>query len=133
IYGDEIRLTDVLNTAYRRLDSFDGKIDAIIGFWDFPVSTILPILRERFGLPGASLSEIVMCEHKYWSRLEQRKVINEVPGFGVVHLDDTAPPDGMRYPMWLKPVKSFASRLAFRVAVEGEFTDALRQINAGID
>src|SRR5699024_114339 len=132
IYNEEIQLDDVLRTAYRRLETFDGEIHAIIGFWDFPVSTILPILRERVGLPGASLAEIVMCEHKYWSRLHQRTVINEVPDFGLVRLDDTAPPDGMHYPMWIKPVKSFASRLAFEVTDQRQFTEALRQINDGI-
>lgn len=132
IYGDEIRLVDVLETAYRRLDEFDGTVDAIIGFWDFPVSTILPLLRERVGLPGARLASIVMCEHKYWSRLTQRAVIDEVPGFGLVRLHDTAPPAGLRYPMWLKPVKSFASRLAFKVHDDGEFLGALRQISEGI-
>lgn len=132
IYGDEIRLADVLDTAYRRLDAFDGKVAAIIGFWDFPVSTILPILRRRVGLPGASLAEIVACEHKYWSRLEQQKVIDEIPGFAPVTLDDGAPPEWMRYPMWLKPVKSFASQLAFEVTNQQEFSQALQRINDGI-
>ncbi len=133
IYGNkEIQLTEVLNTAYQRLDAFGGKVDAIIGFWDFPVSTILPILRDRVGLPGAKLAEIIACEHKYWSRLEQQKVIDEIPGFGLVHLDDTVPPERMRYPLWVKPVKSFASQLAYQVTNQQEFVDALRQISDGI-
>lgn len=132
IYGEEISLAEVLDTAYQRIDAFPGKIAAIIGFWDFPVSTILPILRERVGLPGASLAEVVKCEHKYWSRLEQQKVIDEIPGFGLVALDAGAPPERMRYPLWLKPVKSFASQLAFRVENQQEFSEALQRINEGI-
>jgi hypothetical protein len=133
IYGEEIPFAAVLAKAERALDAFDGKIDAIIGLWDFPVSTMLPILRERVGLPGASLEEVVKCEHKYWSRLEQQKVIDEIPGFGIVDLDnDDGPPAGMRYPMWLKPVKSFSSVLAFGVTSDEEFRDAVKHIRDGI-
>jgi hypothetical protein len=34
------------------LRSFPESVDAVIGYWDFPVSTTLPILRRRLGLPG---------------------------------------------------------------------------------
>ncbi|MPZ67377.1 MAG: ATP-grasp domain-containing protein [Pseudonocardiaceae bacterium] len=134
IYGEEIRLNGLLDKAQRKLESFDGRVDAIIGCWDFPVSTMLPILRARLGLPGAPLEEFVKCEHKYWSRLEQQKVIDEYPRFGLVDPEhDQDPPDGVSYPLWVKPVKSFASMLAFGVTDQQEFRDALAQIRAGID
>jgi hypothetical protein len=131
IYGEQIRLHELLATAQRQLESFDGRIDAIIGFWDFPVSTMMPILRARFGLPGAPVEEVVKCEHKYWSRLVQQKVIDEYPRFGLVDPEhDRHPPDGVNYPLWVKPVKSFASMLAFGVTDQQEFTSALAQIRA---
>ncbi len=133
IYGEQIKFNDVLSAATRQLDAFDGKIDAIIGFWDFPVSSILPLLRTRYGLPTASLEEVVMCEHKYWSRLVQQQVIDEYPPYGLVDPEhDTEPPDGLRYPMWVKPVKSFSSVLAFGVADDQAFRDALGKIREGI-
>lgn len=133
IYGEEIKFGDVLAAAKRELDAFDGPIDAIIGFWDFPVSSILPLLRRRYGLPTASLEEVVMCEHKYWSRLVQQKVIDEYPPFGLVDPEhDTQPPEGLRHPMWVKPVKSFSSVLAFGVADDDAFRDALGKIREGI-
>ncbi len=133
IYGEEIRFGDVLASAQRELDAFDGSIDAIIGFWDFPVSSILPLLRKRYGLPTASLEEVVMCEHKYWSRLVQQQVIDEYPPFGLVDPEhDQDPPEGMRYPMWVKPVKSFSSVLAFGVADQKAFREALVKIRDGI-
>jgi hypothetical protein len=131
IYGEEIRLRELLDKAQRELESFAGRVDAIIGFWDFPVSTMLPILRARIGLPGASVEEVVKCEHKYWSRLEQQKVIDEYPRFGLVDPEhDQGPPDGVSYPLWVKPVKSFASMLAFGVTDQEEFRSALAQIRA---
>lgn len=133
IYGEQISFDDVLASAQRRIDAFDGSVDAIIGFWDFPVSSMLPLLRARYGLPTASLEEVVMCEHKYWSRLVQQQVITEYPPFGLVDpAEDQAPPEGLRYPMWVKPVKSFSSVLAFGVADQDAFREALDKIREGI-
>lgn len=133
IYGEQIKFGDVLSAAQRELDAFEGPIDAIIGFWDFPVSSLLPLLRQRYGLPSASLEEVVKCEHKYWSRLIQAKVIDEYPPFGLVDPEhDTKPPEGVRYPLWVKPVKSFSSVLAFGVADDEAFRDALGKIAEGI-
>jgi hypothetical protein len=133
IYGEQIKFNDVLSAATRQLDEFDGQIDAIIGFWDFPVTSVLPLLRMRYGLPTASLESVVTCEHKYWSRLVQQQVIDEYPAFGLVDPEhDTEPPEGVRYPMWIKPVKSFSSELAFGVADDDAFRDALGKIRAGI-
>ncbi|MFB9728232.1 ATP-grasp domain-containing protein [Haloechinothrix salitolerans] len=134
IWGDEISFRDVLASAQRQLDNFDGSIDAIIGFWDFPVSTMLPLLRTRYGLPTASIEEVVMCEHKYWSRLVQQRVVDAIPPFGLVDpAVDTEPPENVRFPMWVKPVKSFASELAFGVNDLDAFRDALAKIDEGID
>jgi hypothetical protein len=134
LFGEQIPLLDLLDKAARQLKDFDGSIDAIIGFWDFPVTSMVPILCQQFGgLSCASLEAVVKCEHKYWSRLEQRKVIEEYPRFGLVDLQrDTHPPQGMSYPMWIKPVKSASSELAFGVANQQEFQDALAQIRHGI-
>ncbi|MGH4007206.1 MAG: ATP-grasp domain-containing protein [Pseudonocardiaceae bacterium] len=134
LQGEELVLRDLLDKAVGQLDSFEGSADAIIGFWDFPVSSMVPILCQRLGgLCCASLEAVVKCEHKYWSRLEQQKVIKEYPRFGLVDPErDTAPPEGMSYPMWVKPVKSASSELAFEVANQQEFQDALAEIREGI-
>ena len=122
-------MQDLLDEALRQLELFDGRVDAVIGFWDFPVSTMVPMLCQRLGLRWASLESVVKCEHKYWSRLEQRRVIDEYPRFGLVDLDDDPTlPDGLRYPVWLKPIKSASSALAFRV----ENLQQLRQAAAAI-
>lgn len=78
----EIPIAELIEEAQQKLDCFESRIDAIVGYWDFPVSTMVPILCQRLGLRSAPLDAIVRCEHKYWSRLEQQKVIDEVPRFG---------------------------------------------------
>ena len=45
------------------------------------------MLSERYGTRSTSLESVVKCEHKYWSRLEQQKVIDEHPRFGRVDLE----------------------------------------------
>ncbi|MFC7614893.1 acetyl-CoA carboxylase biotin carboxylase subunit family protein [Actinokineospora soli] len=129
----DIPVDDLLDEACRVLDDFDGPIDAIVGYWDFPVSTMLPILQRRYGVRGAPLEAVLKCEHKYWSRLVQSQVIDEYPPFALVEPDQPDPPAGVDFPFWLKPVKSFSSDLAFEVTDLAGFTAAREEIAAGID
>ena len=129
---DIIRIDEILATAESRIAAFDGDVHAIVGFWDFPVSTIVPVLCERFGLRGARLDAVLRCEHKYWSRLVQREVIDEYPPFAVVDLDAPRLAPEVGYPCWLKPVKSFSSKLAFEVTDDDQFAAAVEELRAGI-
>ena len=128
----ELDMPALLAEAERQLDSFDGPVDAIIGYWDFPVSSLVPLLCEPRGLPHAPLEAIVRCEHKYWSRLEQRAVVPEVvPRFAEVDLEDPRLPEGLSYPLWLKPVKAFSSVLAFRVTDDDQYRNAVQEVRQG--
>jgi biotin carboxylase len=135
--AEDLDFGALLDEAEQQLDSFPGRVDAIVGYWDFPVSSMVPILCQRRALPAASLESVVKCEHKYWSRLEQQKVIEDHPAFGIVDLDQPEHrdelPEGMDFPVWVKPVKSASSALAFHVRDGTEFRDALHQIREGVD
>jgi biotin carboxylase len=125
----------VLARARDVLAGFPGRVDAIVGYWDFPVSTMLPLLRREHGLPTPSFEAVLGCEHKYWSRLEQaRSVPEHVPPFCVVDpfLDDAADCITVPYPFWIKPVKSVLSYLGFRVHDDEELRHALARIREGI-
>ncbi|MFJ3704527.1 MULTISPECIES: acetyl-CoA carboxylase biotin carboxylase subunit family protein [Streptomyces] len=130
----EVSVPGLMDRARAVLDAHDGSIDAIVGYWDFPVSTLVPMLGEEYGVRTTSLESVVKCEHKYWSRLEQRKVIDEYPRFGRVDLDadDPKPPEGVGFPMWLKPALAYSSELAFGVSDMTEFRAAVEEIKAGI-
>ncbi|MEE4593447.1 ATP-grasp domain-containing protein [Streptomyces sp. DSM 41524] len=134
LQSGEVSVADLIAKAEGVLDAFEGDIDAIVGYWDFPVSTLVPILSERYGTRSTSLESVVKCEHKYWSRLEQRKVIEEHPRFGRVDLEarHPRPPEGVRFPMWLKPALAYSSELAFSVKDEEEFGAAVSRIREGI-
>ncbi|MGM0679565.1 MAG: ATP-grasp domain-containing protein [Pseudomonadota bacterium] len=118
----------LLQQAYTKLDNFEGSIDAIVGYWDFPVSTILPIIRRRYNLPGPSLEAVLRCEHKYWSRCLQIEIAPElVPEFQAVNPFDPYAEDKIEiaYPFWLKPVKAASSHLGFRINNRKALTDSL--------
>jgi hypothetical protein len=133
LQGGEVSFPDLLRKAQEQLDAFDGTVDAICGYWDFPVATLVPILCARYGLRSTSLESVVKCEHKYWSRLEQQKVIEEHPRFALVDLEgEPERPAQLSYPMWLKPVKSYSSELAFGVADDDGFRKAFEEIRQGI-
>ena len=138
---DEIRgsweypVQDLLVRCRRRLDAFRGSIDAIIGYWDFPVTDMVPILCKAYGLPGASLESVLKCEHKYWSRVEQSRVIPEaVPLFeGFDPFDeDRIQKISLLYPFWIKPSRSYRSYLAFKVNDQKGLSDSLEQIRANV-
>ncbi|MER7726946.1 ATP-grasp domain-containing protein [Streptomyces sp. NPDC096323] len=134
LQSGEVSVPDLIDKATRILDAFDGSIDAIVGYWDFPVSALVPILGRRYGTRSTSLESVVKCEHKYWARLEQEKVVEEHPRFGQVDLstDDPAVPEGMSFPMWVKPALSYSSELAFGVKDQQEFREAVAEIREGV-
>jgi len=126
---------ELLEDGIARLKAFPARVDAVVGYWDFPVSTVLPLMREAVGLPTTSLESILKCEHKYWSRLVQREVIpQQVPDFAAVDpfAKDPLATISLEFPFWLKPVKSVLSHLGFRITNKAAFQCAIRDIQARI-
>ena len=129
--GREFVIADLLDEAQRDIDAHPEPVDAIIEHWDFPTSTILPILRGRYDLPGPSLEAVLRCEHKYWSRLEQKRVVPDmVPDFAAFDPFAERPRDAIHldYPFWIKPIKSHSSHLGFRIDDDAELEESLALI-----
>lgn len=139
-YEDVVKPLDypyeaMLAKAERQLREFPGSIDAIISHWDFPADTMLPILCRRFGLKSPSLETVLMCGHKYWARLEQKKYIPEhIPDFCAFNPFDAQPLEqiDLPFPFWIKPVKSFGSYLGFCIDSEETFYAHLSTIRENI-
>ncbi len=128
IDSGQYRLADMLALAEQELQRFDGPINAIAGYTDFPVSTMTPILCAKFGVPGPTLESVLKCEHKYWSRLEQKQVIAEhIPRFTTFDPfdEDALEKISLNFPFWIKPVKSTASQLGFRINNKKAFKRAI--------
>jgi len=135
IDSGKYRLIDMLGIAEEELKRFRGSVDAIVGYTDFPVSTIVPVLCERFGVPGPTLESVLKCEHKYWSRLEQQKVIpRHIPSFIKFnpYADHPLEQIPFEYPFWIKPVKSTGSQLGFRISGKRDFDRAIKVLREHI-
>ena len=126
----------LISTAKKRMSSEPGGVDAIVTYYDFPGTDLVPILAEEFGVIGPTLESVLKCEHKYWSRLEQQKVIaDNIPIFKAFDPEDE---DAywsldMIPPFWIKPFRSFKSYLAYNINDEYSFTVHAKEIADNLD
>ncbi|KXS38094.1 MAG: ATP-grasp enzyme, D-alanine-D-alanine ligase [Halomonadaceae bacterium T82-2] len=135
VHTDEYDIDGLVDRALNELSRFPHQVDAIISYWDFPTSVLLPLLRRRLGLRGPSLESILQCEHKYWSRIEQKRVVPDcVPTFQVIDPFDENPVRQvvLNYPFWLKPITAHSSHLGFRIDDAATLRNVLPVIRAGI-
>lgn len=129
---------ELVREADRELREFDQTVDAVVTWWDFPSTALVPVITELWDLYGPTLQSVVTLEHKYWSRLVQRLVAPEhVPSFAAFDpfAENTLQnvlDAGLEYPFWVKPVKSVASYLGFRIEGPDDFEHALSVIRAEI-
>lgn len=135
VEADKVSFNQLLSSAKEQLNMYPDTIDAIIAQWDFPTSVIVPILCQHYHLPSPSITSVLKCEHKYWSRLEQQKVVPDVvPNFCGIDpfADNPLSQVTLDYPFWLKPVKAFSSHLGFKIENQPQFEQAMEEIRAGI-
>jgi hypothetical protein len=118
----------LLDKAAAAIEGADGPVAGVTTYWDFPGTVLVPMLAKRFGLPAPSLEAVLQCEHKFWSRVQQRAVIaDHIPRFAAFDPFDENAYDaiGLLPPFWIKPFKSFRSFLAFHIHQPREFRRAL--------
>ena len=132
-------IPDMIRRSVEQIRTFQREtgetVDAICGYLDFPVSTMLPIICGEFSRLSPSLESLLKCEHKFWSRVEQEKVIPEhIPDFRAFDPfdDDALSRIDLPYPFWIKPIKSSGSFLGFRIESEEDFVGAIPQIREQI-
>lgn len=133
---ENFHMKKLIDTARADLKKAKGSIDALVVYFDFPVSTMWPILCREFGLRSPSLESLLKCEHKYWSRVEQKKAIpDHVPGFAAFDPNGDNPLGEIPFdfPFWIKPIKSSGSRLGFRINNRTDFEEAVRILRENIN
>lgn len=124
----------LVDKAVNRMKSF-SSVDGVASYLDFPGTLLVPILARHFDLPAPDLESVLKCEHKYWSRIEQKEVIPEnIPQFqGFDPYDDRAfEKIELLPPFWIKPIKSLKSFLSFRVNDEQDFREDVEKIRKDI-
>jgi len=92
----------------------DQNLDGILGTHDGPESIVAAILAKELGLHGPSPFVSFVCEHKYYSREAQKKIVpTAVPKFQCMPVNGLKRDDvTLTYPFFVKPVKSAFSILA---------------------
>ena len=109
---------DPLDEMEAILAKFAGvRLDAVISSDDYPGSALAAAIAKRLGLPGPDPGVTLICQHKYLARVEQAKLVPDaVPPFTLIDVAAGAPlPQDLRFPLFVKPVKSFFSIGAERV------------------
>ena len=104
-----------------------GRIDGVLSSSDYPGATLSAALAARLGLPGPGPAAVLACAHKVASRRAQREAVPEATA-AFWSLDATAaeaPPAGLSFPCFVKPVKGSYSVLARRVDSPGELAEFL--------
>lgn len=105
----------------------DISIDGIIATHDYPGSIIASILSEKLNTAGAGILPNLICQHKYYSRIYQKKVVPDaIPEFFLVDPSDKkyyVPP---YFPIFVKPVKSFFSIFAARIDSREQYNGFIR-------
>ncbi len=108
----EALAADPLDEIEAILAKFTGvELAAVISTDDYPGSALAAAIAQRLGLPGPAPEVTLICQHKYLSRLAQARLLPDaVPAFSLIDVAEDAPlPDGLSYPLFVKPVKSFFS------------------------
>jgi biotin carboxylase len=109
---------DAIDFIERAVAASEGKaIDGVMASDDYPGSILAAAIARRLGVPGPDPRSVLLCQHKYYSRIAQRAVAPEVvPPFALIDpatIREAAA--GLRFPVFVKPVKSFFSLLAKEV------------------
>jgi hypothetical protein len=104
------------------MDAILAKIDGVrlagvVSTDDYPGSALAAAIAKHLGLPGPDPAVALICQHKYLARRAQQKLVPDtVPPFTLIDVAEAAPlSEGLRFPLFVKPVKSFFSIGAERV------------------
>jgi biotin carboxylase len=101
-------------------------IAAIVSTDDYPGAALASVLAKALGLPGPDPRVSLICQHKYLSRVAQASLLPDaVPRFWAIDVaEQAALPDGIAFPVFVKPMKSFFSIGAHRIDSAAELAEA---------
>lgn len=106
----------------------DAGLSGVASPVGYPGMSVASIAAERWGLPGPSINCILLCEHKYYSRIAQKSLVpSATPSFQLLDPNGLSQLNGLgEFPLFVKPVKANFSINAGRVSTDDEFRRTLR-------
>jgi biotin carboxylase len=116
----------IAEIARIRAEVAERDIAAIVSTDDYPGAALAAVLAKELGLPGPDPRVSLICQHKYLSRMAQARIVPDaVPAFWPIDVaEEAALPDGITFPVFVKPMKSFFSIGAQRICSAAELAEA---------
>ena len=107
----------IAEVARIRAEIGDRDIAGVVSTDDYPGAALAAVLAKELGLPGPEPRASLICQHKYLSRVAQGRIVPDaVPAFWPIDVAEHAVlPEGMTFPAFVKPMKSFFSIGAQRI------------------
>jgi hypothetical protein len=130
-YGENPREHLADFDPFRFMEGFEKDfekmpLEGIIGTHDYPGSLLASILCEKYGLDSIGVLPNLLCQHKYYSRMIQKKTVpGAVPGFTLIDPHDPGHSGPPGFPFFIKPVKSFFSIFAGRIDNQEQYEEYL--------
>ena len=92
------------------------NITAVFSTDDYPGSIYAAIIASFKGLPGPAPAVVLGCQHKWYARRNQSRLVpRATPGFFLIN-PEMSNQHIQTFPVFVKPVKSYFSFLAGKVA-----------------
>lgn len=127
LLGDEPKLNSTPLDIARLLDEtvrrhYDDQLAGITSGVGYPGMSATAALAERLDLPGPKPNPILLCEHKYYCRQYQAKIVpSATPKFFLIDPNNLESVESISmFPGFLKPVKSCMSKNAYRISDRNE-------------
>ncbi|MBX9950328.1 MAG: ATP-grasp domain-containing protein [Candidatus Obscuribacterales bacterium] len=108
---------------------YDDSLAGIISGVGYPGMSATAVLTERLDLPGPKPQPVLLCEHKYYCRVRQEKIVpSATPQYHLIDPKNLSPIDDISmYPGFLKPVKSCMSKNAFQIKDKDELRQRAKE------
>jgi len=109
---------DVFRFIDRIVERYRGeRLDGVFSNNEHFGALIAAVVARRLGLPGTDPLVVINCQHKFYARIAQRRVLPAAtPRFAAFPYSVRDPSEiGLQFPFFVKPVKATYSVLARRV------------------
>lgn len=117
---DALALVDRATEQLRRM-----RVAGVVSSSDYPGCLVASVIADRIGLPGPAPQAVLRAAHKYLARQILSEAVPEAtPQFQLIdprRMDTVL--GALRFPIFVKPVKSWFSQLAQRI-------DSAEELNA---
>lgn len=116
---------NILNDMSQFIGEYNIK--GILSSEDYPGSIFASILGQQHNLISPSIESVLTCQHKYYSRIHQQLIVPEAtPQFQLLDFKEhTNAQLNLKFPVFLKPVKSYFSVFANKASNHNDICSLL--------